>query len=278
MSTDPQRTRQTAFTTGRSRPFFFGVVHLRPLPGSPGFDGNFDAVLRAAVADLTALLEGGADGAIVENYFDMPYYPEGVPPITIAAMTSAATLLKSHCSDDFLLGINVLRNDAMAALSIASVIGASFIRVNVHTGAAASDQGILLGRAHETMRLRGSLGAPVAIFADVGVKHATSLESHSIEDAAKDAYERGLADVLLVTGTRTGEPVDPDDLDSVCAAVPGVPVFAASGIDLRSVEKMIKHCDGIVVGTWLKRGERIEEPIELDRVRQLSVILRRRRG
>jgi len=278
MSTDPQRTRQTAFTTVRSRPFFFGVVHLRPLPGSPGFDGNFDAVLRAAVADLTTLLEGGADGAIVENYFDMPFYPDRVPPVTIAAMTSAATLLKSHCSDDFLLGINVLRNDARAALSIASVIGASFIRVNVHTGAAASDQGILLGRAHETIRLRESLDSPVAIFADVGVKHATSLESRSLEDASKDAYERGLADVLLVTGGRTGDPVDTDDLDAVCAAVPGVPVLAASGVDLRSVEKTIKHCDGIVVGTWLKRGERIEEPIELDRVRQLSVILRRRRG
>jgi membrane complex biogenesis BtpA family protein len=150
--------------------------------------------------------------------------------------------------------------------------------VNVHTGAAAADQGILLGRAHETIRLREELDSSVAVFADVGVKHATSLEARSLEDEAKDAYERGLADVLLVTGARTGEPVDADDLDTVCAAVPGVTVLAASGVDLRSVEKTIKHCDGVVVGTWLKRGERIDEPIDLDRVRQLSVILRRRRA
>jgi membrane complex biogenesis BtpA family protein len=278
MAGDPRRKRQTVFTGARSRPLFFGVVHLRPLPGSPGFDGDFDAVLRAAVTDLTALLEGGADGAIIENYFDVPFYPDRVPPVTIAAMTSAATLLRSHCSDDFLLGINVLRNDATAALSIASVIGASFIRVNVHTGAAAADQGILLGQAHETIRLREALNAPVAILADVDVKHATTLESRSIADRAKDAYERGLADVLLITGGRTGQAVDTDDLDAVAAAVPGAPVLAASGVDLRSVEKIIKHCDGVVVGTWLKRGERIEEPIEAERVRQLSVVLRRRRG
>ena len=37
--------------------------------------------------------------------------------------------------------MNVLRNDAAAALSIAAVAGATFIRVNVHTGAVVADQG-----------------------------------------------------------------------------------------------------------------------------------------
>lgn len=278
MNSNAHRKPGGVFAAGRRRPLFFGMVHLKPLPGSPLYDGDFDGVLRAAVNDLTALLEGGADGAIMENYFDAPYFPDRVPPITIAAMTSAATLLRSHISEDFLLGINVLRNDAVAALSIASVVGASFIRVNVHSGSSITDQGIITGAAHETMRLRSLLDAPVAVLADVAVKHASTLGSRSLEQEALDVYERGFADGLLVTGPRTGEAVDKDDLISVQTAVPGAVVMAASGVDHTNANRISKHCDGIVVGSWLKRGDRIEEPIDVDRVRQLCVVLRRPRG
>src|SRR5207245_839512 len=98
------------------------------------------------------------------------------------------------------VGVNVLRNDACAALGIAATVGAAFIRVNVHSGVAASDQGILEGRAAETLRLRDALGVPVAIWADVHVKHARPLDSEDVARAAEDAVERGLADAILVSG------------------------------------------------------------------------------
>ncbi|MEZ5146901.1 MAG: BtpA/SgcQ family protein [Bacteroidales bacterium] len=39
-----------------------------------------------------------------------------------------------------------LRNDAASALAIALSSGAKFIRVNVHTGAAVTDQGVIEGK------------------------------------------------------------------------------------------------------------------------------------
>ncbi|MBV8842329.1 MAG: hypothetical protein JO307_05920, partial [Bryobacterales bacterium] len=36
--------------------------------------------------------------------------------------------------------INVLRNDGMAAIAIATAVGAEFVRVNVYAGARLSDQ------------------------------------------------------------------------------------------------------------------------------------------
>ena len=36
-------------------PRLVGMVHLGPLPGAPGFDGDLDAVIDAAVADTTVL-------------------------------------------------------------------------------------------------------------------------------------------------------------------------------------------------------------------------------
>ena len=265
------------FAAGRPRPLFVGMVHLRPLPGSPRYEGSFAPVVDAAIADLEALVRGGADGAILENFFDAPFYPGSVPPVTVAAMTSAAAVLRAHIPESFLFGINVLRNDAVASLSIASVVGASFIRVNVHTGAAVADQGLLHGLAHETMRLRASLGSTVSVLADVGVKHAVPLGARSLEDEARDSWDRGLADALLVTGSRTGAPVDEHALVSVRTAVPDAPVFAASGVDPKSAATLARHCDGVVVGTWLKDGGRVEAPIDPERVRQMSGVLRRLR-
>ncbi len=252
------------------------MVHLRPLPGSPRYGGEIDSVLEAAVADLEVLAQGGADGAIIENFGDAPFFPGSVPPVTVAAMTAAAVFLRAHAPKGFLLGVNVLRNDAAAALSIAAVAGASFIRVNVHTGAVVADQGILTGQAHETLRLRAALGKPIAILADVAVKHASPLGTRSIEDEARDAVERGMADAILVTGARTGEAVDRERLIGVRRAVPGVMVLCASGVNPENAKAMEPHCDGFVVGTWLKRDGRVEEPIDPTRVRQMGFALGRR--
>jgi len=271
-------TDRVAFAAGLRPPWFLGMVHLRPLPGSPRCAENLDAILQAAAADLDALVEGGADGAIIENFGDVPFYPDRVPPVTIAAMTAIVAPLCARAPDGFLLGINVLRNDAAAALAIASAVKASFIRVNVHTGAVIADQGLIIGAAHETLRLRRSLGCPVAILADVGVKHASPVGGRPVEDEARDAWERGLADCILLTGPRTGTPVDIDQLRSVRRAIPEAPLLAASGIDPERARELAPHCNGFVVGSWLKREGRISERVDIARVRQLSAARQRVRG
>ncbi len=99
------------------------------------------------------------------------------------------------------IGINVLRNDAKAAMAIATACDIQFIRVNVHIGAAVTDQGIIEGKAFETLRLRKSLNSDVLIFADVAVKHASPLGNRSITEETKDLSERGMADAIIVSGS-----------------------------------------------------------------------------
>jgi uncharacterized protein len=258
------------FARGRPRPLFLGMIHLRPLPGSPRHDGDFGAVLKAATDDLKALIEGGAHGAIIENLGDVPYFPDRVPPVTIAAITVAAVELMRRTPKGFLVGINVLRNDAAASLSIAHAVGAAFIRVNVHTDAAVADQGILEGKAHETIRLRSSLNATVAVLADVAVKHAVPMQSRPIEDQARDAVGRGMADGILITGPHSGAAVDPDRLITVRGAIPGVPLLVASGVTVASAPVLARHCDGFIVGTGIKRAGEIEAPVDVQRVRRLA--------
>src|SRR5690606_19771106 len=161
------------------------------------------------------------------------------------------------------LGVNVLRNDALSALSVAAAIGAGFIRVNVHSGAMITDQGLIEGRARETLLERARLAAPVAIAADVLVKHAVPLGDVRLEDAARDTWERGLVDALIVTGAGTGRPTAPDDVARVRRALPQAPVWVGSGATPETVAAL--DPDGFVVGTWLHRDADLGAPVDVDR-------------
>jgi membrane complex biogenesis BtpA family protein len=175
---------------------------------------------------------------------------------------------------DLPLGINVLRNDAAAALGIAAATGARFIRVNVHTGAMLTDQGWVTGRAADTLRLRRALGADVAIFADVLVKHAAPPAGLVAAAAARDTWERALADALIVTGGGTGEPTAEATVQEVRAAVPAAPLLIGSGLAPATVPRLLPLADGAIVGSALQRGGRAGEPVDGERVRALVAAVR----
>ena len=71
--------------------------------------------------------------------------------------------------------------------------------------AVVSEQGIIQGASHRTLRLRSALKSEVLIFADVGVKHAAPLADRGLPIETRDLTERGLADAIIVSGEMTGE-------------------------------------------------------------------------
>jgi len=252
---------------GRAHPVI-GVIHLAPLPGSPRWKGSLDTVLATAVRDAKALRKGGADGAVVENYGDLPFTGGRVEPACVAAM---AVALRA-CSDatGLPLGVNVLRNDPLSALGVAVAGGGRFLRVNLHTGAMVTDQGVLEGHASETLRERARLGAGgVAVFADVLVKHATPFGERDPRTAAADAARRGLADALLVTGPATGKRADFREVASVRDEIPDVPLLVASGVRPADLPILARLADGVLVGTALKKGGMTENPVDPSRVREM---------
>ena len=244
-----------------------GVVHLLPLPGSPLYGGSMREVLKRALSDAEKLEEGGVDAIIVENFGDVPYHPYNVPPITVSSMTYIASRIIEKVGIP--VGINALRNDAIASLSIAHVIGAQFIRVNVLTEAVVTDQGIIEGCAHELLRMRRYLSSDIAILADVHVKHGYPLMERDISESALDLVERGLADALVVTGKRTGEPPSREKLVSVKRAVPKTPILIGSGITLENIGNYLDLCDGFIIGTYFKVNGIVKAPVDLVRVKEL---------
>lgn len=248
-----------------------GMVHLPPLPGSPRDSGQgMTPVLARATADARALAEGGADAVMVENFFDAPFAKDSLPPHSIAALTRAVEAVRAAVSVP--VGVNALRNDARSALAVAHICGAQFVRINVYVGTAVTDQGTIEGAARTAILYRKELGADVAIWADIFVKHAAQLGDFTLEEAAKDAVLRGLADALIVSGTATGAVTSVDDVRRVRSAVPGVPVLVGSGFDTESAPSLLRFADGAIVGTSLKTGGIVSEPVDSARVRALKLV------
>ncbi len=257
---------------GRTKPLI-GMVHLGPLPGSPRAGTSMNAVIDDAVRDARLLERGGFDAVLVENYGDAPFFPDTVPPETIAALAVAVAAVDAAVKIP--VGVNVLRNDARAALGIAAATDAAFIRVNVHTGAMATDQGVITGRAHETLRARRLLGTETLIFADVLVKHAAPLTPQDAALAAEDTAKRGGADALLVTGESTGRAASLATLRAVRDGAGHTPVLVASGVTADTVRRILADADGAIVGTSLKRAGRTSAAVDPVRV---AALMRAARG
>ena len=248
------------------RPLLIGTVHLPALPGSPRHRLPLAGLVEHAVADAEALRRAGFGALLIENFGDVPFAANCLEPAAVAAMGIVAAEVRSATS--LPIGINALRNDALAALGIAAAAEAAFIRVNVHTGVAATDQGILQGRADETLRYRQRLGGDIGILADVHVKHAVPLSQPDIALAAEEIAYRGLADGLIVTGPTTGRPADLEDVGRVKQAVPDRLVLVGSGASAETIAGILAVADGVIAGSSLKPSGRTNEPVDLELARE----------
>ncbi len=244
-------------------------IHLPALPGAPLYAGDMDAIYDAAITEAKIFSEHGVDALIVENFRDKPFYPNQVPAETIASLAAVGREIIKAVSIP--VGVNVLRNDAHAAMAIATAIQAQFIRVNIHMNAVVSEQGIIQGKSHETLRLREHLKSNVLIFADVGVKHAAQLAPRGLATETKDLCERGLADAIIVSGELTGSATSVSDLETV-KQHSTVPVLIGSGVTPGNL-KSLHQADGFIIGSYFKKNGNANNEIEIARVEKLLSIV-----
>ncbi len=252
----------------RERFRVIGVVHLLPLPGSARHRDPLEAIEERALEDARRLVEGGVDALIVENFGDAPFAPHRVPDETLAAFVRIAWTLR-RTFPEVPLGINLLRNAARQAVAVAAAVDARFVRINVPVGVFAAPSGWLVGQAREAALLRKQLGVQgLGFFEDLMVKHAWPVGPEVPPEVwVRETEERGLADALIVTGTRTGAPVDPAILDRVLA-VARRPVLVGSGVTVNTLPALVGRVQGVIVGTALKVSGKTAEPVDSQRVRR----------
>lgn len=244
-----------------------GMVHLRPLPGAPHFKGgSLDEVYDWAIRDAMALEEGGVDGLMIENAWDIPFSkPEDIGFETVAAMTSVANRLKSQTN--LPIGINCLANGAIQALAVAKAANLPFIRVNQWVNAYIANEGFIEGASAKAARYRSQIkGEEIRMFVDVHVKHGSHsiIADRSLPDQTHDNVFFD-ADVLIATGTRTGNETELGEIEGIKNHT-NLPVIVGSGMTENNAGKILSIADGCIIGSSLKEEGKWWNPVSKEEV------------
>jgi membrane complex biogenesis BtpA family protein len=242
-----------------------GMIHLRPLPGSPLYDPanmNVGKITKVAVNEALKLQNAGIDGLQIENIWDYPYLKgSDIGHETTTTMAVIASKIKE--SVDIPIGINCHLNGGMKALAIATAVEAKWIRVFEWVNAYISHAGILEGIGGKLSRYRSFLKAEdIKFFCDVNVKHGSHfiISDRTIADQARDAESEG-AEALIVTGFETGKAPEPEKVKEFSKNVQ-IPVILGSGIDIVNVATLLKYADGAIIGSYFKEDNDWKRPVD----------------
>lgn len=244
-----------------------GVVHLRALPGTPASELEIPAITAIAVEEARQYEAAGFHGLMIENTHDRPYLKAGVAPEITAAMAVIGAEVRR--ATKLPLGIQVLAGANSSALAVALACGASFVRVEGFVFAHVADEGLIEGSAGALLRYRRAIGAEhIRVFADVKKKHSAHAITADIDIAeTAKAAEFFLVDGVIVTGVATGQPAEPDEVNSVCRAV-NVPTIVGSGITAENLPHYAE-AEALIVGSWIKQDGLWSNPINPDRAHAL---------
>lgn len=264
------RSLETVFE--RKKPVI-GMVHLRPLPGSPLYDkeAGMKKILETAVEEAKMLEAAGVDGVQVENMWDIPYLPErDIDSETIAAL--AVGIYEVQKSVSIPVGAECHMNGGNIAMSCAVAAGAKWIRVFEWCNAFVSQSGFIDAIGGKVARKRRDLGAEhVLALCDVNVKHGSHYIIHdrSVKEQAMD-IEAQDGDAVIVTGFDTGMPPTVERVLE-CKKAVSLPVLLGSGISNTNISELLAVADGAIVGSWFKEGGNWKNPVSFERTKEFMM-------
>jgi len=248
-----------------------GMVHVGALPGTPRAEKSVQDLIDQAVLEAQILANTGFDGIMIENMHDAPYVngPHG-PEIT-SAMTAIVAAVRAAIAPSVRIGVQILSRGEKEALAVAHATGADFIRCENFVFAHVADEGLLAdAAAGPLLRYRRHIGATdILILADIQKKHASHAITAdlSLADLAHGAEFFG-ADAIIVTGTVTGQPTDPLDVE-VARKATKLPIIVGSGVTPDSVATLFRHADALIVGTAIKHDAHWSNSVDPVRAQQM---------
>lgn len=258
------------FLSELDRAAFIGMIHVAALPGTPRSALTVSEIAALAQREAAMLQSGGVDAIILENMHDVPYLNRKVGPEIVAAMTAVCRAVREAVAVP--LGVQVLAGANREAIAVAHAADCQFVRCEGFVFSHIADEGLMPeADAGPLLRYRRAIGADnIAVIADVKKKHSAHAVTAdvSLAETAKAAVYFG-ADGVIVTGTATGEPTSPADVEAVAEAVDQA-VFVGSGVTPDNAAALAVHADALIVGSYLKHEGRWDNEIDPARLKAMA--------
>lgn len=241
-----------------------GLVHLRPLPGTPLYEeGGLEVVIEKAIEDSIALNKGGADGCLVQTVDHI--YPAGddADYARVSAMSVIVHEVKKHTAPDFEVGVQIMWNSITPSLGVAKACGGSFVRCTALIGTTTSAYGLVNANPLKVQNYRRLIGAQnIGMVAEIEGYHFHWLGADvPIQQKAHMAMSAG-ADAVEIL--HPNEEINNKMVHDIKAMDPDIPVILGGKTNLENVASRMKEADGAFVGSCFEGedwGSSVDEKI-----------------
>jgi membrane complex biogenesis BtpA family protein len=251
-------------TLGRKK-VVIGMVHLLPLPGTPFYqEGSMDLILEKAVADATALYQGGADGCLIQTVDRVYPAADEADYARVAAMATIVKAVADATGPEFQIGVQIMVNALKASIAVAKVCGGSFLRCTALVGATLSAAGMVEANPHDFLTYRARIGAQsIKLIAEVHSMHFRWLGDRATADVARMAARVGAAAVEVA---HPDEETNARLVREIKHVMPHLPVILGGHTTHENVARRLAEADGVFVGSCLK-ADRWDGRVDVERVR-----------
>ncbi len=239
----------SVFSNLGNKKIVIGLVHLKPLPGTPYYEeGGFEESMEKALADVQALSGGGADGCLIQTVDRV--YPAGdeADYARVAAISLITHEVKKAVGADFIIGVQLMWNGITPSLAVAKVCGAAFTRCTALIGTTASPFGLVEANPHKVQQYRRQIGAQdVAMIAEIEGYHAKWLGGEVPLTYKVQMAKMAGADAVEVM--HADEEANNRMVYDIKKAFPSMPVVLGGKTNLENVSRRMKNADAVLVGS-----------------------------
>ena len=232
-----------------------GMVHVRGLPITPLSRLTVHQLIDISCKETEIYSKFNLNAICVENMFDIPYVTrKDCGPEVTSVMTRICSEVKK-CAPHIPVGVQLLAGLNHEALAVAVAANLQFIRCESFVFGHIADEGYIEGCAGSLLRYRKQLNAEnVLIFTDIKKKHSSHAITSDIDisEMAKSS-EFFLSDGVIVTGIRTGDSPDLQEISQIKESNISIPVLIGSGVNDSNLNKFIDlNVDAVIVGSFFK--------------------------
>lgn len=194
-----------------------------------------EQTMERAKREIEIYYRNGVDAVLVEDYFgDIP------------DCENALAYLQENYPDK-VYGVNILAGKKYA-FPLAKKYGAKFIQVDSVCGHLNPKHEPKLVAELETLRA----DCDAFLMGGVRFKYQPVASGRTVEEDL--AIGKTRCDAVVVTGTGTGEKTPEGKIQLFRQELGDFPLITGAGVTAGTVANILKLCDGVIVGSWLKDG------------------------
>lgn len=236
----------------------FGVVHLKPLPGTPFYKtGDYEASLDKALCDSLTLLENGADGCLLQTCDNVYPCGDDTDYMRVAAMAAIGTEVRKAIGDSFKVGIQIMWNCVTPSLAACKAARADFTRCSALVGSSESPFGTIKGEPLKVLNYRKQIdGVDIGIISEIaGYHYLAGKEINETELLTRVMQSVYMAGAGAVEVYNSDEALNERLVQTIKQAYPQVPVILGGGVNLENCRRRMKYADAaLIAGAFETNG------------------------